>query len=108
VRVATNGLPRPLEIATDQAAYRILQEALTNAAHHGSGAARIELTFGEAALELTLSNPAPAEGGASSNGGHGLIGMRERAVLLGGGFEAERANGDFRVRARLPYRGAHT
>ncbi|MBA3263508.1 MAG: histidine kinase [Thermoleophilaceae bacterium] len=105
VTVANQGLPRPLENATDQAAYRILQEALTNAARHGTGAARVELAFVEAALELTISNPAPRAGLSRRNGGHGLIGMRERAVLLGGSFEAERANGAFRVRVRLPYGG---
>jgi signal transduction histidine kinase len=106
VSVAGHGLPQPLEVATDQAAYRILQEALTNAGRHGTGSARVELTFGEAALELTISNAAAVERSARSNGGHGVIGMRERASLLGGSLDAERANGDFRVRARLPYRGA--
>jgi signal transduction histidine kinase len=105
VSVASQGVPQPLESATDQAAYRILQEALTNAARHGTGAARVELAFGDAGLELTVSNTAPIEGVPRSNGGHGLIGMRERATLLGGRLDADRANGDFRVRARLPYRG---
>jgi len=108
VSVADRGNPQPLDSATDQAAYRILQEALTNAARHGTGPARVELAFGGAALELTVSNPTPAEGVPRSNGGHGLIGMRERAVLLGGSFDAERRTGDFRVRARLPYRGPDT
>jgi signal transduction histidine kinase len=103
VSVASQGAPPPLERATDQAAYRILQEALTNAARHGTGVARVELAFGEAALELTITNPAPREGAPRSNGGHGLIGMRERATLLGGSFNAERINGAFRVRALLPY-----
>jgi signal transduction histidine kinase len=103
VTVTSQGLPPPLESATDQAAYRILQEALTNAARHGTGVAQVELAFGKAALELTISNPAPAEGTPRSNGGHGLIGMGERATLLGGTFGAERVNGAFRVRARLPY-----
>jgi signal transduction histidine kinase len=105
VSVASHGTPQHLESGTDQAAYRILQEALTNAARHGTGAARVELTFGTAALELTITNPAPGESAPRSNGGHGLIGMNERTTLLGGSFDAERANGDFRVRARLPYRG---
>jgi signal transduction histidine kinase len=108
VSVADHGEPQPLESATDQAAYRILQEALTNAARHGTGVARVELTFGNAALELTISNPAPAENAPRSNGGHGLIGMHERATLLGGSFDAKRTNGDFQVRARLPYRGPQT
>jgi signal transduction histidine kinase len=108
VSVTRRGMPRPLESPTDQAVYRILQEALTNAARHGTGPARIELAFGDAALDLTVCNPAHRDSAVRANGGHGLIGMRERASLLGGSLEAERANGDFRVRARLPYQGPHT
>jgi len=103
VSVSNEGQPRQLEGAVDQAAYRILQEALTNAARHGTGAARVELAFGTAALELTISNAAPGDGAPRSNGGYGLVGMRERATLLGGSFDTERANGVFRVSARLPY-----
>jgi len=107
VSVATAGSPRPLGAAADLAAYRILQEALTNAARHGTGAAQVELAFGEAALRLTVTNPVPAAGreGTSGGGGHGLIGMSERASLLGGSLDAGRANGTFRLRADLPYGG---
>ncbi len=108
VSVAREGKPRQLESAVDQAAYRILQEALTNAARHGTGVARVELEFLEAALELTISNPTPGASAPRSNGGHGLIGMRERATLLGGTFDAERVAGMFCVRARLPYGGPKT
>jgi signal transduction histidine kinase len=108
VSVAGQGVPQRLESGADQAAYRILQEALTNAARHGTGPARVELAFGEAALELTITNSVPGESTPRSNGGHGLIGMRERTTLLGGSFDAGRANGAFRVRARLPYRAAAT
>jgi len=101
----TAGAPRPLGAAADQAAYRILQEALTNAARHGAGSARIELAFGDAAVELAVTNPVPARGSPRPGGGHGLIGMRERATLLGGSLDAERANGAFRLRARIPYGG---
>jgi len=88
VSVANAGEPRRLERAVDQAAYRILQEALTNAARHGAGTAQVELAFGAAALELTISNAAPARSAPRPNGGHGLIGMRERATLLGGSLQA--------------------
>jgi signal transduction histidine kinase len=104
VTLDTAGAPRPLG-AADQAAYRILQEALTNAARHGAGSARIELAFGDAAVELSVTNPVPVRGAPRSGGGHGLIGMRERATLLGGDLDAERANGAFRLRARIPYGG---
>jgi signal transduction histidine kinase len=100
-----SGAPRPLGAAVDQAAYRILQEALTNAARHGAGSARVELAFGEEAVEVTVTNPVPEPCSPRPGGGHGLIGMRERATLLGGNLDAERANGAFRVRARIPYGG---
>jgi signal transduction histidine kinase len=105
VRVTSEGEPRQLERAVDQAAFRILQEALTNAAGHGTGAARVELAFGAAALQLTISNPASDETARRPNGGHGLVGMRERATLLGGSLDTEHANQTFRVRARIPYEG---
>lgn len=105
VAFATRGEPRPLGGAVDRAAYRILQEALTNCARHGAGDASVELGFGAHALELTVSNSvrpdAPVR--ASLGGGHGLVGMCERAALLGGELEAGRRNGAFRVHARLPY-----
>jgi signal transduction histidine kinase len=101
----TSGARRPLGAAADQAAYRILQEALTNAARHGAGSARIELAFGDVAVELSVTNPVPARGLPRSGGRHGLIGMRERATLLGGNLDTERADGAFRVRARIPYGG---
>ncbi len=105
VTVGTAGAPRPLGAPVDQAAYRILQEALTNAARHGTSSARIELAFGETGLELTVANPVPANGRSRSSGGHGLVGMRERATLLGGSLDAQRVDGAFRLRAQLPYTG---
>ncbi|MDQ3669290.1 MAG: histidine kinase, partial [Actinomycetota bacterium] len=105
VTVSTAGGRRVLGGAVDQAAYRILQEALTNAARHGAGTARVELEFAETALELAVANPVLPNGAPRPNGGHGLIGMRERATLVGGSFHEERANGTFRVRARLSYGG---
>jgi signal transduction histidine kinase len=105
VTIDASGAPRPLGAAVDQAAYRILQEALTNAVRHGAGSARIELAFGETAVELTVTNPVLARVSPRSGSGHGLVGMRERATLLGGSLDAERANGAFRVRARIPYGG---
>jgi signal transduction histidine kinase len=92
-------LPRRL----DQAAYRILQESLTNAARHGDGWAEVEVRFGEGQLDLTVSNTLPADPGGTAGGGHGILGMRERASLLGGTLDAGLAGGRFMVRARLPY-----
>jgi signal transduction histidine kinase len=105
VRIETRGAPRPVGGAVDRAAYRILQEALTNCARHGAGDAKVELAYGAHALELTVSNAvrpgAPVR--ANLGGGHGLVGMGERATLLGGELEAGRRNGTFSVHARLPY-----
>lgn len=105
VTLDASGTPRRLGAAADQAAYRILQEALTNAARHGGGSARIELAFGDSAVELTVTNLVRQDRSPRPGGGHGLIGMRERATILGGTLDAERANGAFRVSARIPYGG---
>jgi len=107
VTVDASGAPQALADAADQAAYRVLQEALTNATRHGAGSARIDLAFGDGAVEITVTNPVLENGGSRSGGGHGLIGMRERAMLLGGSLDTERANGAFRIRARIPYRERH-
>ncbi len=105
VRVGTVGTARELNVAVDQAAYRILQEALTNASRHGVGTACIDIAFGERALELTVTNPVPPLAETRPDGGHGLIGMRERARLVGGSLQEQCANGAFRVCARLFYDG---
>jgi signal transduction histidine kinase len=104
VDVRVQGRARPLSPSLDQAAYRILQESLTNAARHGGGEAAVEIGYGESRLGLDVTNPvAPSATPAPIDGGHGILGMRERAALLGGGLEVERRDGRFRVRARLPY-----
>ena len=101
VTVTVDGPRRPLAPAIDQAAYRILQEALTNAARHGNGDAEVQVRFAPSAVELTVTNAA-SPGATADGGGHGIVGMRERASLLGGSFEAGASDGVFRVRARLP------
>jgi signal transduction histidine kinase len=105
ITVETSGTPPTLGTASDQAIFRILQEALTNAARHGTGGARIALTFGDAAVDFTVTNPVRADRTPRPGGGHGLIGMRERATLLGGNLHAERVDGRFDVRGRIPYGG---
>ncbi len=103
VTVRFEGDRRHLAPAVDRAAYRILQEALTNAARHGGGSANVEVVFGLEALELTATNPSPRT--VTQGDGHGLVGMRERTELLGGSFDAAAVDGVFRVRASLPYDG---
>ena len=103
VTTTIRGDRRPLPPGVDRGAYRILQEALTNAARHGNGSAHTEVAFDPAAVELTVANGVrhdPAAG--ATGGGHGLVGMRERAALLGGTLEAGARNGRFELHARLP------
>ena len=90
--------------AVDRAAYRIAQEALTNAARHGGGRAELTLHRQVDRLELTVVNPiATTPASERAGGGLGLVGMRERAQLLGGLLEAGRDGDRFRVRAVFPY-----
>jgi signal transduction histidine kinase len=103
VSATVHGDRRPLSPGVERAAYRILQEALTNAARHGDGSAEIELAYGASALEVSVANPLRRDRGAQAGGGgHGVIGMRERATLLGGTLEVGGRNGSFQVHARLP------
>jgi signal transduction histidine kinase len=104
LELRVDGPRRPLAPSLDQAAYRIVQESLTNAARHGDGRAAVAIAYGERELELRVVNPVGAEpNGAPGEHGHGIPGMRERAALLGGSLELERGGGRFLVRARLPY-----
>ena len=100
VKVVRDGERRSLPPSTDQAAYRILQEALTNAARHGTGRTDVRLRYGAEELELTVRNR--IAGKPTPKDGHGLIGMRERAQLLGGSLSAGAAGGSFTVDAVLP------
>jgi signal transduction histidine kinase len=100
----------PLPAAVDLAAYRIVQESLTNAIRHaGPATAAVSLGYGHDELRVEVTDtghgPAPA---AVHNGGHGLAGMRERAAAVGGTLETgPGAAGGFRVAARLPLNGTH-
>ena len=91
--------------AIQLAVYRILQEALTNALRHGRGEVDVRLSWWQDRVVLRVANqadPAPAHG----TGGHGIVGMRERAQLVGGTLTAERAGEWFVVDATLPIGGA--
>jgi signal transduction histidine kinase len=100
--IQIGGDERPLAPGLDQAAYRILQESLTNAARYGDGSADVRIEYGNERLELTVSNPI-SDRSANGVGGHGILGMRERAELLGGSLAAGRIGERFVVRATLPY-----
>lgn len=107
VRLTTAGAPRPLVAACDHAAYRIAQEALTNAYKHAPGAAiTVELRYEDDSLVVEIANgPAAAPGpGEVVSGGQGLTGLRERARLVGGMVYAGAVEGGgFRVAGVLPY-----
>jgi signal transduction histidine kinase len=103
VSLSVDGTSRPVAPGVDQAAYRILQEALTNAARHGSGSAAVAIRYSPDLLEIAVTNPTDPGTAARDGGGHGIVGMRERAQLLGGSLDAGMDDGAFRLRARLPY-----
>lgn len=102
-----DGGPRPLPHSVAWASYRILQEALTNAVRHGTGRATVVLRFGPPHLEITVANRTAAAASsdevASERRGHGIVGMRERAAVLGGTLVAATHGDEFRLQARLPY-----
>jgi signal transduction histidine kinase len=104
-----DGSPRPLAPGPDQAAYRILQESLTNAARHGTGPVVVRIAYSQRKLELTITNAANGNGTEDSGApGYGILGMRERAALLGGSLRAGARDGAFQVTAHLPYAVAAT
>jgi signal transduction histidine kinase len=111
VEVHTHGEARRITGLTGVTAYRVVQEALTNVIKHASAArADVELRFGDDALVVTVTDDgrgsegrANGPDGAGDHQGHGLAGMRERLVMLGGTLDAgPRPGGGFSVRARLP------
>ena len=89
--------------AVSREAYRIVQEALTNALRHaGQVPVTVRVTADESAVELEVTNPLGAGGARARAGGRGLAGMRERVSVLRGELAAGPAGGDWRVAARLP------
>ena len=105
VEAVVEGTPRPLPPGVDLSAYRIVQEALTNALRHAGGAStRVVVRYEPDAVELEIGDHGPGPPEASeASAGHGLIGMRERVQLFGGELVAgPRPGGGFLVRARLP------
>jgi signal transduction histidine kinase len=97
------GTPRPLPLGVDLAAYRIVQEAVTNVLRHAA-ARRLtcRIDYGESCVELHVLDDGRGAA-AQGRGGHGLVGMRERAALYGGSVDAgPRPEGGFAVHAVLP------
>ena len=106
VTVTVTGQQRPLPHEADQAAYRIVQEALTNVTRHaGHACASVHLHYTPEALSIQVDDDGQGTGTRPSGPGLGLVGMRERVSALGGRLQAgPQATGGFRVRAELPAR----
>ncbi len=104
VSMSTDGIPGDLPAQVDLASYRIVQEALTNVVKHAGRDPRAEVHLSSDGQILTIEVTDRGSGDSRLPGsGQGLVGMRERAALLGGTFEAgPRPDGGFRVVARLP------
>ncbi|MFD9904325.1 sensor histidine kinase [Streptomyces sp. NPDC059063] len=104
VAVTTEGRRSPLPPGADLAAFRIVQEALTNVVRHsGSRQARVLVRHAPGSVTLRVDDDGPATGADAGGSGNGLAGMRERAAALDGTIEAgPRPDGGFRVTAVLP------
>ncbi|WP_247663648.1 sensor histidine kinase [Micromonospora sp. U21] len=114
VEVRISGEPRPLLPGIDVTAYRIVQEALTNALKHGDGGrAEVTIRYAERSLRVEVLNAGPSVLSGSAmvprarrdgdGAGRGLLGLRERVAVYGGDLDARRRlGGGYRVRARIP------
>jgi signal transduction histidine kinase len=112
VHLRVDGGPRPLPAGVGLSAYRILQEALSNTLRHAPGAhATVEVGFEPDRLRLRVHNDPPPGGGERpppAPPGHGIVGMRERAAMLGGTLAAgPTSDGGYLVEATLPLKPDH-
>ena len=108
VRAVTDGEMRPLPFGVDVAAFRVVQEALTNITRHARGAsAVVRVSYGDEELTVQIDDDGQgSQTDGAAGAGTGIVGMRERVGALGGELEAgPRPDGGFRVRARLPLEG---
>jgi signal transduction histidine kinase len=103
-RLILRGVPTPLDPGVELAAYRIVQEALTNARRHAPGAAvDVELHHTDDTLHLRVRDNGPGPPPTTPGPGHGLLGMRERANAVGGHLHTgSAAGGGFLITAGLP------
>ncbi len=108
VELAVEGEPRDLPPGIDLSAYRVVQEALTNALKYaGPARAWVTVRWRERELELEIANDGRSATSVGDGGGHGLAGMSERVSLYGGSIETGvRRGGGFVVTAHLPFEGA--
>jgi signal transduction histidine kinase len=107
VDLEIEGEPVPLPAGVDLTAYRLVQEGLTNTIKHAAARhADVRVRYDPGQVEIEVCDDGRGADGSdstSSDGGHGLVGMRERVSIYGGELEAgPRAEGGFRLRARIP------
>ena len=109
VALTVEGERRPLPEGVELAAYRVVQEAITNAIKYADAApTEVHVRYGQQDVQLQVSDCGPGAGapGRVGGGGHGLVGMRERVRIFGGELHTgRRAGGGFEVRARIPVDG---
>jgi signal transduction histidine kinase len=107
VDLRIEGEPRAVAPGVDLSAYRIIQEALTNALKHaGPARARVTVRYGDNELDIEIADDGAGAPTPTVAGGHGLVGMRERVALFGGDLAAgRRRSGGYVVRAKLPLAG---
>ncbi len=107
VDLRIEGEERDLAPGIDLSAYRIVQEALTNALKHaGPARARVTVRYGESELDIEIADDGTDPATEAPAGGHGLVGMRERVAMFGGDLATgKRRGGGYAVRARLPLAG---
>jgi signal transduction histidine kinase len=106
VSLVVDGAPVPLPPGLGLAAYRIVQEALTNVRKHATGGCvTVRLRYGDLDLDLAVEDTGGRPSETLDGAGYGLVGMRERVTLYGGTLDAAPSpGGGFAVRARLPFR----
>ncbi|TDV44947.1 sensor histidine kinase [Actinophytocola oryzae] len=104
VELVEDGEPRPMAGAAETAAYRVVQEALTNALKHAAGERTVvRLHHGDEWLDLEVTTDGPGRPSLGRGSGRGLLGMRERVSVVGGDLRAgARPDGGFSVQARIP------
>lgn len=106
VEVAIVGDRRELSAGVELTGYRVVQEGLTNVRKHAPGAAAsVRIEYGPDRLSIQIENAAH-DGSRMSDGGLGLVGMRERLAVFGGDLTTDLADGRFRLAATIPYRTA--
>jgi signal transduction histidine kinase len=109
VALTVEGERRPLPEGVELAAYRVVQEAITNAIKYADAApTEVHVRYGQQDVQLQVSDCGPGAGapGRVGGGGHGLVGMRERVRIFGGELHTgRRAGGGFEVRVRIPVDG---